>query len=107
LYAPAITKPFIPIPLFLCSFDFLLLFLALINHAIDDGDRTWELDWLQNRMRYIESAENLTYDVPGNRPILRYSLSYLPTFLVDSGFKHENFSILKLFSLSLSFSFDI
>ncbi|KAG0282581.1 hypothetical protein BGZ96_000325 [Linnemannia gamsii] len=41
--------------------------IALINHAIDDGDRTWELDWLYNRMRYIESAENLTYDVPGFR----------------------------------------
>ncbi|KAF9932264.1 hypothetical protein FBU30_008559 [Linnemannia zychae] len=41
--------------------------IALINHAIDDGDRTWELDWLQNRMRYIESAENLTYDIPGYR----------------------------------------
>lgn len=41
--------------------------IALINHAIDDGDRTWELDWLHNRMRYIESAENLTYDIPGFR----------------------------------------
>ncbi|KAK3822240.1 MAG: hypothetical protein JOS17DRAFT_754184, partial [Linnemannia elongata] len=41
--------------------------IALINHAIDDGDRTWELDWLQNRMRYIESAESLTYDIPGFR----------------------------------------
>ncbi|KAF9138834.1 hypothetical protein BGX30_008713 [Mortierella sp. GBA39] len=41
--------------------------IALINHAIDDGDRTWELDWLNNRMRYIESAENLTYDISGFR----------------------------------------
>ncbi|KAF9910951.1 hypothetical protein EC991_005125 [Linnemannia zychae] len=41
--------------------------IALINHAIDDGDRTWELDWLQNRMQYVESAENLTYDIPGFR----------------------------------------
>ncbi|KAF9131284.1 hypothetical protein BGW39_002013 [Mortierella sp. 14UC] len=24
--------------------------IALINHAIDDGDQTWQLDWLQNRM---------------------------------------------------------
>ncbi|KAG0274617.1 hypothetical protein BGZ95_009621 [Linnemannia exigua] len=41
--------------------------IALINHAIDDGDRTWELDWLQNRMRYVESAENFTYNIPGFR----------------------------------------
>ncbi|KAG0276586.1 hypothetical protein BGZ95_007327 [Linnemannia exigua] len=41
--------------------------IALINHAIDDGDQTWQLDWLQNRMRYVESAENLTYDIPGFR----------------------------------------
>ncbi|KAF9081406.1 hypothetical protein BGX23_000916 [Mortierella sp. AD031] len=38
--------------------------IALINHAFDDGDQTWQLDWLQNRLRYIESAENLTYDIP-------------------------------------------
>ncbi|KAK3841087.1 MAG: hypothetical protein J3R72DRAFT_445923, partial [Linnemannia gamsii] len=48
--------------------------IALINHAIDDGDRTWELDWLQNRMRYVESAENLTYDIPG----FRESHSFFP-----------------------------
>ncbi|KAF8945903.1 hypothetical protein BGZ47_001791 [Haplosporangium gracile] len=41
--------------------------IALINHAIDDGDQTWQLDWLQNRMRYVESAENMTYDIPGFR----------------------------------------
>lgn len=38
---------------------------ALVNHAIDDGDGTWEQDWLHNRMRYVESAENLTYNIPG------------------------------------------
>ncbi|KAH7058252.1 hypothetical protein BKA57DRAFT_433313 [Linnemannia elongata] len=41
--------------------------IALINHAFDDGYRTWELEWLQNRMRYVERAENLTYDIPGYR----------------------------------------
>ncbi|KAF9932273.1 hypothetical protein FBU30_008568 [Linnemannia zychae] len=45
---------------------------ALINNAIDDGDKTWELDWLQNRMRYVESAENLTYDLPGYRESHRF-----------------------------------
>ncbi|KAF9083245.1 hypothetical protein BGX29_003272 [Mortierella sp. GBA35] len=38
--------------------------IALINNAINDGDQAWQLDWLQNRMRYIESAENMTYDIP-------------------------------------------
>ncbi|KAK3841511.1 MAG: hypothetical protein J3R72DRAFT_445036 [Linnemannia gamsii] len=39
--------------------------IALINHAFDDGDRTWERDWLQNRMRYVESAENMANDISG------------------------------------------
>ncbi|KAF9133266.1 hypothetical protein BGW39_010184 [Mortierella sp. 14UC] len=41
--------------------------IALINNAINDGDQTWQLDWLQYRMRYVESAENLSYDIPGFR----------------------------------------
>ncbi|KAF9948802.1 hypothetical protein BGZ72_009352 [Mortierella alpina] len=35
--------------------------IALINHAFDDGEKTWELDWLQNRMRFVESAQNMSY----------------------------------------------
>ncbi|KAF9140294.1 hypothetical protein BGX30_006738 [Mortierella sp. GBA39] len=41
--------------------------IALINNAIDDGDHTWQLDWLEYRMKYVESAENMTYDIPGFR----------------------------------------
>ncbi|KAF9181396.1 hypothetical protein BGZ50_005524 [Haplosporangium sp. Z 11] len=41
--------------------------IALINHAFDDGDKIWRLEWIQHRMRYVESAENLTYDIPGLR----------------------------------------
>ncbi|KAH7057836.1 hypothetical protein BKA57DRAFT_531159 [Linnemannia elongata] len=41
--------------------------IALINNAIDDGDQTWQLDWLEYRMRYVESAENMSYDIPGFR----------------------------------------
>ncbi|KAG0277790.1 hypothetical protein BGZ95_005339 [Linnemannia exigua] len=48
--------------------------IALINHAFDDGDRVWELEWLQNRMRYVESAENATFD----RPEFRASSEYFP-----------------------------
>ncbi|KAK3848232.1 MAG: hypothetical protein J3R72DRAFT_430160, partial [Linnemannia gamsii] len=41
--------------------------IALMNNAINDGDQTWQLEWLEYRMRYVESAENLTYDIPGFR----------------------------------------
>ncbi|KAG0327835.1 hypothetical protein BGZ99_006789 [Dissophora globulifera] len=41
--------------------------IALINLAFDDGDTTWQLVWLQNRLWYIESAENMSYHIPGLR----------------------------------------
>ncbi|KAG0268448.1 hypothetical protein BGZ95_002455 [Linnemannia exigua] len=41
--------------------------IALINTGYDENDTTWELDWLQNRLLYIESAENLSHSIPGLR----------------------------------------
>ncbi|KAF9274975.1 hypothetical protein BGZ68_000210 [Mortierella alpina] len=41
--------------------------IGLVNLAFNDGDKTWRLVWLKNRLRYIESAENLSYRVPGLR----------------------------------------
>ncbi|KAF9930919.1 hypothetical protein FBU30_011117, partial [Linnemannia zychae] len=41
--------------------------IALINNATNDGDQKWNLDWLENRMRLVESAENMTYVIPGWR----------------------------------------
>ncbi|KAG0251601.1 hypothetical protein BG011_007503 [Mortierella polycephala] len=41
--------------------------IALINSGYDESDTTWELAWLQNRLLYIESAENLSYSIPGLR----------------------------------------
>ncbi|KAF9958915.1 hypothetical protein BGZ70_009048 [Mortierella alpina] len=41
--------------------------IGLVNLAFNDGDRTWRLVWSKNRLRYIESAENLSYRVPGLR----------------------------------------
>ncbi|KAG0055687.1 hypothetical protein BGZ83_007694 [Gryganskiella cystojenkinii] len=41
--------------------------IALINIAFADGDTTWQLVWLQNRLSYIESAENMSYIIPGLR----------------------------------------
>ncbi|KAG0263515.1 hypothetical protein BG011_008687 [Mortierella polycephala] len=41
--------------------------IALINMAFTDGGETWYLVWLENRMRVIESVENLTFHIPGFR----------------------------------------
>ncbi|KAF9186367.1 Mitogen-activated protein kinase [Haplosporangium sp. Z 767] len=41
--------------------------IGLINVAFNDGDKTWRLIWLENRLRYIESAENITFHIPGFR----------------------------------------
>ncbi|KAF9273003.1 hypothetical protein BGZ88_004173 [Linnemannia elongata] len=43
--------------------------IALINQAVEEGDRTWELDWLNSRMRFIEGAENFTLSLPGFRMV--------------------------------------
>ncbi|KAG0272601.1 hypothetical protein BGZ95_011621 [Linnemannia exigua] len=55
--------------------------IALINNAIDDGDQTWQLDWLEYRMRYVESAENMTYDIPG----FREKHNYFPDTIYYTG----------------------
>ncbi|KAF8929548.1 hypothetical protein BGZ47_000985, partial [Haplosporangium gracile] len=41
--------------------------IAVINAGYDESDMTWELVWLQNRLLYIESVENLSYSIPGLR----------------------------------------
>ncbi|KAF9183474.1 hypothetical protein BGZ51_004015 [Haplosporangium sp. Z 767] len=41
--------------------------IALINLGFDKADGTWRLIWLENRLRYVERAENMTYHVPGFR----------------------------------------
>ncbi|KAG0296117.1 hypothetical protein BGZ96_010152 [Linnemannia gamsii] len=41
--------------------------IALINLAFNESDGTWHLTWLENRLRYIESAENMSYQIPGFR----------------------------------------
>ncbi|KAG0004416.1 hypothetical protein BGZ79_009393 [Entomortierella chlamydospora] len=41
--------------------------IALINTAFNDGDRTWRNVWFENRLGYIEIAENLSYKIPGFR----------------------------------------
>ncbi|KAF8940294.1 hypothetical protein BGZ58_007066 [Dissophora ornata] len=41
--------------------------IALINVAFSKGDDSWRLIWIESRLRYIESAENLSYHIPGFR----------------------------------------
>ncbi|KAK3841447.1 MAG: hypothetical protein J3R72DRAFT_156265 [Linnemannia gamsii] len=41
--------------------------IALINVAFAKGDDAWRLVWIKSRLRHIESAENLSYHIPGFR----------------------------------------
>ncbi|KAF8948659.1 hypothetical protein BGZ46_005338, partial [Entomortierella lignicola] len=41
--------------------------ISLINVAFNAGDETWLLVWAENRLRYVESAESMTYHIPGFR----------------------------------------
>ncbi|KAG0329626.1 hypothetical protein BGZ99_001233 [Dissophora globulifera] len=41
--------------------------IALINKAFEKGDDDWRLVWIESRLRFIESAENMSYHIPGFR----------------------------------------
>ncbi|KAG0250538.1 hypothetical protein BG011_008263 [Mortierella polycephala] len=41
--------------------------IALVNNAFSDGEATWRMTWLDNRLRVIEAVENLSYHIPGLR----------------------------------------
>ncbi|ORZ09344.1 hypothetical protein BCR41DRAFT_137568 [Lobosporangium transversale] len=41
--------------------------IALINVAFSKGDDGWRLAWVEARMQYIETAENMSYHIPGYR----------------------------------------
>ncbi|KAG0019050.1 hypothetical protein BGZ81_009949 [Podila clonocystis] len=41
--------------------------IALVNVAFNTGDESWRVIWHENRLRYIESAENVTMNIPGFR----------------------------------------
>ncbi|KAF8924781.1 hypothetical protein BGZ58_001431 [Dissophora ornata] len=40
--------------------------IALINKAFNDGDESWRLTWLDNRLRIVEAAEDMSYRIPGS-----------------------------------------
>ncbi|KAI8599250.1 hypothetical protein EDD21DRAFT_165083, partial [Dissophora ornata] len=46
--------------------------IALINVAFAKGDDGWRLVWIESRLRYIESAENMSYHIPGFRQTYDY-----------------------------------
>ncbi|KAF9579672.1 hypothetical protein BGW38_003975, partial [Lunasporangiospora selenospora] len=53
---------------FLFTVIFMLnILIALINVAFVKGDDSWRQVWLENRLRYVESAENMSYHIPGFR----------------------------------------
>ncbi|KAK3828028.1 MAG: hypothetical protein J3Q66DRAFT_434647 [Benniella sp.] len=41
--------------------------IALMNAAFDDGDVSWELVWNESRLRCIEEAEAVSYNIPNYR----------------------------------------
>ncbi|KAF9192313.1 hypothetical protein BGZ50_008677 [Haplosporangium sp. Z 11] len=41
--------------------------IALINVAFTAGDETWRLVWIENRLSYVASAENMSHHIPGFR----------------------------------------
>ncbi|KAG0088766.1 hypothetical protein BGZ92_005745 [Podila epicladia] len=41
--------------------------IALLNIGFSKADCDWHLVWLENRLRYVESAENMSYRIPGFR----------------------------------------
>ncbi|KAF9346658.1 hypothetical protein BGX26_001828 [Mortierella sp. AD094] len=41
--------------------------IALVNIAFSKGDESWRLVLLDNRLRYVENAENLSFHIPGFR----------------------------------------
>ncbi|KAF9564108.1 hypothetical protein EC968_004639 [Mortierella alpina] len=46
--------------------------IALINSAISKSDDSWRLTWIESRLRYIESAENMSYHIYGFRQSHNY-----------------------------------
>ncbi|KAF9959765.1 hypothetical protein BGZ65_000070 [Modicella reniformis] len=46
--------------------------IALINKAFEKGDDGWRLVWIESRLHHIESAENMSYHIPGFRQTYNY-----------------------------------
>ncbi|KAF9432964.1 hypothetical protein BGZ76_010052 [Entomortierella beljakovae] len=47
--------------------NFNALFVVLINTAFGKGDERWRQVWVENRLRYVEAAENMSFVIEGFR----------------------------------------
>ncbi|KAF9178368.1 hypothetical protein BGZ50_007770 [Haplosporangium sp. Z 11] len=65
-------KTMVSIYLFFTVILLLNVLIALINRAFAKGDDGWRLAWVENRLRYIESAENMSYNISGYREKYNY-----------------------------------
>ncbi|KAF9414057.1 hypothetical protein BGZ94_000531, partial [Podila epigama] len=52
---------------FITGILMLNVLIALINDAFMTGESVWKLVWLESRLRFVESAENMAYTIPGFR----------------------------------------
>ncbi|KAF9115493.1 hypothetical protein BGX27_007622 [Mortierella sp. AM989] len=59
--------------------------IALINVTFTKGDDGWRLAWVESRLKYIESAENMSYFIPG----YRQTHSWFPKEIYFSATKQE------------------
>ncbi|KAF9361019.1 hypothetical protein BGX26_006571 [Mortierella sp. AD094] len=59
--------------------------IALINVAFTKGDDGWRLAWVESRLLYIESAENMSYHIPG----YRQSHSFFPQEIYFTATKQQ------------------
>ncbi|KAF8982719.1 hypothetical protein BGZ52_001584 [Haplosporangium bisporale] len=71
---------FLTLMLFFFLFTVILMLnvlIALLNVTFSQGDETWRLVWLANRLRYCESAETLSWRIPGFRQWYGYFPKYI------------------------------
>ncbi|KAG0057135.1 hypothetical protein BGZ89_001931 [Linnemannia elongata] len=59
--------------------------VALVNMAFNEVDDSWRVVWIKSRVRFIESAENMSYHIPG----FRQSYNYFPNQIYFSATKQK------------------
>ncbi|KAF9585645.1 hypothetical protein BGW38_001400 [Lunasporangiospora selenospora] len=62
-----------PLQIIVMIFFFMIsILIATINESFFGENDKWRRHWLDNRLRYVESAENLSYHIPGLRQTFRW-----------------------------------
>jgi len=62
------------------------MYIALINVAFDDAKDIWKLVWMENKLRYIERAESITYNIPGKVDMVDRFRVFLAIFKAQEAF---------------------